>query len=564
MKRRACAVLVLSLLPAVSRAQETVDLATINRIKREAFQDSKVADLLFQLTDVNGPRLTGSPGFHAAAAWSVKTLKAWGLASARTEPWGTFGRGWWVSRFWARLREPAYASLNGVPQAWSGGTSGPVTALLSSAPLFTTAERKRHDDWDIPTLKDRIARYVSEERGKLRGMVVLINPPPEPEESEPSAAPRYDAAKLEEIALAPDPFPPPSYVYPLPGLPAEEKDRERLLNVVPDEVGEEYFVRWVRTRDALNAFLRDEGVVAVLTSEGRGSGVVFATDAGSWESDAPVPPPVIALPLEEYARLGRLVEKKVPTRVELDVEVHFDDTQPQGTNVLAEIPGGKKKGEVVMLGAHLDSWHGGTGATDNAAGCVIVLEAMRILKTLDLKMDRTVRLALWSGEEQGMFGSRGYVRQHFGDPVTQVTKPEHARLSAYFNVDNGAGRIRGVYLQDNDMVRPIFEAWLEPFKDLGAMTVSIADTGSTDHVSFDGVGLPGFQFIQDPLDHETRTHHSNLDVYDHAKRGDLMQASAILASFVYHAATRRDLIPRKPLPPPLPRSGGTPDNAGPQ
>ena len=556
MKPGACAVLALSLLPAVSRAQETVDLAAIHRIKGEAFKDSKVADLLFHLTDVNGPRLTGSPGFNAAAAWSVKTLQGWGLASARTEAWGTFGRGWWVTRFSAHLREPAYAPLDGVPMAWSGGTGGPVTAPLSAAPLFTAGARRRQEDYDIPTLETRIRRFIAEQRGKLRGTIVLIDPPPEAEEPEGSPASRYDATKLAEIARDPDPFPPPSYVYPLVGLPADEKERDRLLKVIPDEVGEEYYARWIKARDALNAFLRDEGVVAVLSSEAKGpGGVVFATTAGSWETDAPTPPPVVALPPEEYARLGRLVERKVPARVELDVEVHFDDTHPQGTNVLAEVPGGRRKDEVVMLGAHLDSWHGGTGATDNAAGCAIVLEAMRILKSLDLKMDRTVRLALWGGEEQGLFGSRGYVREHFGDPVTKVLKPEHARLSAYFNVDNGAGRIRGVYLQGNDMVRPIFEAWLEPFKDLGAETVSIGDTGDTDHVSFDGVGLPGFQFIQDPLDYETRTHHSNLDVYDHAQPGDLMQASAILASFVYNAATRPGLLPRKPLPPPLPRQG---------
>jgi carboxypeptidase Q len=563
MKPGACAVLVLLLLPGVSRAAETVDLATIHRIKHEAFRNSKVADLLFQLTDVNGPRLTGSPGFKAAAAWSVTTLQSWGVSSARTEAWGTFGRGWWVTRFSAHLLEPAYAPIDGVPMAWSGATGGPVTAPLSAAPLFTAAERKREDDYDIPTLEARIARYVSEQHGKLRGTIVLIDAPPEPEEPEEPPTTRYDATKLAEIARAPDPFPPPSYVYPLAGLPADEKERERLLKVIPDEVSEEYYVRWIKARDALNAFLRDEGVVAVLSSEAKGSGgVVFATTAGSWKAGAPTPPPVVALSPEVYARLSRLVQKKVPARVELDVEVHFDDTHPQGSNVLAEIPGGRKKGEVVMLGAHLDSWHGGTGATDNAAGCAIVLEAMRVLKSLGLKMDRTVRLALWGGEEQGLFGSRGYVREHFGDPVTKVLKPEHARLSAYFNVDNGAGRIRGVYLQGNDMVRPIFEAWLEPFKDLGAMTLSIADTGDTDHVSFDGVGLPGFQFIQDPLDYETRTHHSNLDVYDHAQPGDLMQASAILASFVYNAATRPDLIPRKPLPPPLPRAGQGADRTG--
>ena len=273
---------------------------------------------------------------------------------------------------------------------------------------------------------------------------------------------------------------------------------------------------------------------------------------GSWEPDAPIPPPKVALPPEPYTRLSRLVEKEIVVKVELNVEARFHDDDLDGLNVIAEIPGGKKKDEIVMLGAHLDSWHAGTGATDNAGGCAIVLEAMRILKAADLKMDRTVRLALWGGEEQGLFGSRGYVKEHFADPVTMKLKREHARLSGYFNVDNGTGKIRGIYLQGNDMVRPIFKAWLAPFSDLGATTITIKNTGGTDHLSFDSVGLPGFQFIQDPLDYDTRIHHTNLDVYDHAQPSDMMQASAILASFVYNAATRPEMLPREILPKPLP------------
>jgi len=226
---------------------------------------------------------------------------------------------------------------------------------------------------------------------------------------------------------------------------------------------------------------------------------------------------------------------------------------PEIANVVAEIPGDKRKDEIVMLGAHLDSWHAGTGATDNGAGCAVALEALRILKTLELKMDRTVRIALWSGEEQGLYGSRAYVREHFADPADMTLKPEHAKLAAYFNLDNGSGKIRGIHLQGNDMARPIFEAWFKPFKDLGASTITIRDTGGTDHLSFDQVGLAGFQFIQDPLDYGSRTHHSELDVYDHAEPGDLMQASAIMASFVYNAATRETQLPRKPLPKPLPQ-----------
>jgi Zn-dependent M28 family amino/carboxypeptidase len=262
---------------------------------------------------------------------------------------------------------------------------------------------------------------------------------------------------------------------------------------------------------------------------------------------------------EQWNRLWRLLEKDVPVEVELNLTV-TSVSSPTTANVIAEIPGGAKKEELVMLGAHLDSWHAGTGATDNGAGCAVAIEAVRILEAMHLKLDRTVRLALWSGEEQGLYGSRAYVRDHFADPLTMKVKPEHARLCAYFNLDNGTGKIRGIHLQDNDMARPIFDAWFTPFKDLGADTITIRPTGGTDHLSFDAVGLPGFQFIQDPLDYGTRTHHSELDVYDHAQAGDLMQASAILASFVYNAANRAEMLPRKPLPEPLPpRSEATAD-----
>jgi carboxypeptidase Q len=252
---------------------------------------------------------------------------------------------------------------------------------------------------------------------------------------------------------------------------------------------------------------------------------------------------------EHYNRLVRLVEKKVPTELELDVDARFNDDTPDGYNVVAEIPGHKKRDEVVMLGGHLDSWHAGTGATDNGAGSAVVLEAFRILKTLNLPMDRTVRLALWGGEEQGLFGSRGYVLTHFGDPVTMALKPEHQKLSGYFNLDNGSGKIRGVYLQGNDAVRPMFRRWIAPFADLGASTLTLSNTGGTDHSSFDSVGLPGFQFIQDPIEYWSRTHHSNADVFDRAQAEDLKQASVILAAFAYDAAMADEKLPRKPPPP---------------
>jgi carboxypeptidase Q len=548
------AVLLIALVPASSiAADENVDLATIHRIKDEAFKDSKVMDHLFFLTDVNGPRLTNSPGQRAAADWAVKSLKSWGIESARLEEWGTFGRGWSVSRFTMSLREPTYASLPGVPLAWSSGTKGMVSGGAVFAPLFTAQELERSEQRDPAKLAARIEKYIAENTGKLKGKFVLVTEARDMAPPTEAPAKRLDDKELEGIAEAPVPYVAPQLEWPIASLPDDPKKRQQLLGSAPLEVVSDLWMRVRRTRNRLNAFYRDEGALGVISGDMRGTGgIVFAEAGGFWEAGAPVPPPMISMPPESYDRLCRLVDKKIPVKLELEMEAAFDDTTLDGMNVVAELPGGAKKDEVVMLGAHLDSWHSGTGATDNAAGSAVVLEAMRILKTLGLPMDRTVRLALWTGEEQGILGSRGYVKHHFADPVTMQTLPEHAKLSGYFNVDNGTGKIRGVYLQGNDMMRPIFKAWLAPFEDMGATTISIQNTGGTDHLSFDAVGLPGFQFIQDPLDYSSRTHHSNLDVYDHVQEGDLMQAAAVLASFVYDAATRPEMLPRKPLPKPLP------------
>ena len=548
------AALLIPLLPAAPiAAEENVDLATIHRIKEEAFKDSKVMDSLFYLTDVNGPRLTNSPGQRAAADWAVKTLKDWGMEGARLEAWGTFGRGWSLSRFTMSLREPAYASLPGVPLAWTSGTKGMVSGDVVLAPLFTAQELEQRMERDPTKLAARIQKYAAENKGKLKGKFVLVTQAREL--ALPSDAPssRLDDKDLTEMKQAPEPYVTPRVDWPIVSLPDDPKKAQQLLGAAPFEVAADLWARLRHTRDLLNAFFKEEGALAVLSGDNRGTGgILFAEARGSWETGAPIPPPMISLAPEPYDRLCRLAEKKIPVKVELEMEAKFYDDAPEGMNVVAEIPGGAKKDEVVMLGAHLDSWHSGTGATDNAAGSAVVLEAMRILKTLGLPMDRTVRLALWTGEEQGILGSRGYVKNHFADPVTMQTLPEHAKLAGYFNIDNGTGKIRGVYLQGNDMMRPVFKAWLAPFEDLGATTISIRDTGGTDHLPFDAVGLPGFQFIQDPLDYSSRTHHSNIDVYDHVQAGDLMQASAIVASFVYNAATRPEMLPRKPLPKPLP------------
>jgi hypothetical protein len=493
-------------------AEERVDLSVVHRIRTEAFENSKVMDHMFYLTDVNGPRLTGSSGYRKAADWVVGKAREYGLANPHLEKWGPFGRGWEYTKFSAHMLEPAYSPLIGFPLAWSSGTHGPLTGQPFLAVIQKPADLEKF-------------------KGKLKGRIVMVDPVRDTPLLTNPLAKRYADADLAELEQAPEPGAAPRR------LPGDFRNLEEL--------------RAFRNKRIL--FFKEEGVRAVIfdgaTADG---GTVFASRGGSNDLKVPVPPPMIALTPEHYNRIVRLVEKKIPVKLEIDVEAHIIEENQDSWNVVAEIPGGRKNQELVMIGAHLDSWQGGTGATDNAAGCAVALEVLRILKSLALPMDRTVRLALWGGEEEGLLGSKAYVKQHFADPAKMELKPEHARLSVYFNLDNGTGRIRGVYLQGNDMMRPVFSAWFLPFKDLGASTISIRNTGGTDHLSFDAVGLPGFQFIQDPMEYSTRTHHSNMDVYDHISGSDLMQAAAIMASFVYNAATREEMLPRKPLPKPKP------------
>ena len=511
-------------------AQERVDLPTINRIKNEAFQNSHVMENAFYLTDVYGPRLTGSPGLQAAAEWAVRRLNEWGLSGARLEKWGPFGRGWYCTRFSAQMKEPQYAPLIGFARPWSSGTNGALTGDPVLAPIYTEADLEKY-------------------KGKLKDKIVLLE---EARPSEPFTAVlmrRFGDDELAAEALAPDPSPKSPFFSPIPAprehLPYPGFDPNKPFD-------HEAAQKW---RNKVNKFLHDEGVLLTIipgygTTDG---GTVFATAAGSRELKDDIPPPAVALTREHYDRIARLIEKKIPVTLQFDIENHMETEAKDSFTVTAEIPGTDKKDEVVMLGSHLDSWTGGTGATDNAAGCAVTLEAVRILKSLKLPMSRTVRIALWTGEEQGLLGSKAYVKEHFADPENMVLKPEHTRLSGYFNLDNGTGKIRGVYLQENDMMRPVFEAWLAPFRDLGATTVTIRKTGGTDHLSFDAVGLPGFQFIQDPIEYGTRSHHSNMDLYDRLQQPDLMQAAAIMASVVYHAATRSEMLPRKELPKPEPK-----------
>jgi len=527
----ACLV-VLSWLPM--QAQERVDLGAIHKIREEALQNSKVMDHVFQLTDVYGPRLTNSPGFFAAADWVVKQLKEWGI-EARQEKWGPFGRGWTYTHFSANLIAPQYAPLIGFPLAYSPGTNGTVTGEAMVANIAADSDFDRY-------------------RGKLKGKIVFMGVGRELPMITTSQGQRYTDDELVRISLAAEA----GGRGGAPGTAALAADGNGGRGGRGGRGGPGGPNGPQQFQNRLNQFLTDEGVaVVVRLGSGQSSGgTVFGQAAGSRDPKDAVPPPTVALTPEHYNRVLRLLDAKIPVKLEFEIQAKFLDDRNDSVNVIGEIPGGRKRDEVVMIGAHLDSWHGATGATDNAAGCAVMIEALRILKTLNLPMDRTVRMALWSGEEQGILGSRAYVVEHFADRLDMKLKPEHAKLAGYFNVDNGSGKIRGVYLQGNDAMRPIFEAWFKPFQDLGAGTISIRNTTGTDHLSFDNVGLPGFQFIQDGLEYNSRTHHSNMDVYDRIQRADLSQMAAIVASFVYNAATRDEMLPRKPLPKPQPAQNG--------
>ena len=519
-------------------AADTVDLSVVHKIKQEAFENSQVMDHMFYLTDVNGPRLTGSPGYEKAANWVVRKMKDIGAENAHLEKWGPFGKGWTYDRFAMHMIEPAYSPIAGYPMAWSQGTNGATTAEPMIAVL--TAQSTDEDK----------AKF----KGKMKGKMILLDAPRDVRLHLTADGRRYNDGDLAEQAMSLDTSPVAPGGFPTAGAPAAAQ-RARAAGGAP--FNRELIAE--RRRKFLQ-FLIDEGVAAIITNGYKGDGgTVFASSAGGREEKDVLPPPYIAITPEHYNRIYRLVEKKIPVKLELEVKAQQIEDKKDSWNVIAEIPGGRKKDEIVMIGAHLDSWHGGTGATDNAAGSSVMIEVMRILKTLNLKMDRTVRLALWSGEEQGLLGSKAYAKEHFADPATMKPTTEHSRIAGYYNLDNGSGKIRGIYLQGNDMARPVFEEYLKPFADLGAKTITIRNTGGTDHLSFNEVGLPGFQFIQDPLEYSSRNHHSNYDVYDYIQKGDLMQASAIIASFVYNTANRDEMLPRKPLPKPVRPRGQQPE-----
>jgi hypothetical protein len=544
MRRRLAFALALTLGVAplgANSPEEPVDLVMMTRIRDEGFTNSKVMETLAQLTDVLGPRLTGSPNMKKANDWTREQLESWGLANAHLEPWGPFGRGWSFDRVAVHLVAPAAAPLIAYPKAWTPGTEGPVRGKVVKVKLEAEAD-------------------LEKQKGQLAGKIVLLGEPRELPAPDKALFRRYTDQELDEIerfaipsGRRPGPQASPSPEPPGPPGPEGPPDREG-------------FLRRNRFQRTLREFLSAEKVVATIEASARDGGVVRVGGGGSREKGENPGVTGLVMAAEHYNRIARLLARKMEVELEVDVRARFHDDDPMGYDTIAEIPGVDRRGEVVMLGAHLDSWHAGTGATDNAAGSAVVMEAVRILKALDVKPKRTIRVGLWTGEEQGLLGSRAYVREHFAsrpEPTPEerslpsslrrergplTIKPEHAKLSAYFNLDNGTGKIRGVYAQQNAAAVPIFRAWLEPFADLGATRVSMRNTGGTDHLSFDGVGLPGFQFIQEPADYGTRTHHTHMDVYDRMQREDMIQASVIMAAFVYNAATRGAMFPRKPLP----------------
>ena len=526
-------------------AGDSPDLEAVSRIKHEAEQNSQVMEHLFQLVEVYGPRITNSKGFYDSAEWARRQLEEWGLENAALEEWGPFGHGWSREYFSAHLHSPGYEQLIGVPLGWSPSTEGKLTGQ----PVLVPLERDGRPHRDEQAIDEFIAKW----KGKLSGAMVMIADLKKVRPQSRAPLSRHSSSDLQAMAKARPASPPIDYLDPDLQVPEDPADRRAFFAKAPRWFFEQRAKERRRIQSKLNEFLVSEGVRLVIHPASRGDGgTIFPPRSGNYHVDHAAPPPSIALTPEHYNRIYRLVDKGIGAEIEVEVRTTFYKDSVNSVNVIAEIPGRSKPDEVVMLGGHLDSTAAALGATDNGSGCAVMMEAVRILKVLDLPMDRTVRIALWGGEEQGLLGSEAYVKHHFADPGTMQLSDEHAKFSAYFNVDNGTGKIRGIYLQGNDRVRSTFSQWLGPFRDMGASTVSIRNSGGTDHLSFDAVGLPGFSFIQDWIEYDTRTHHSNMDAYDRAQAGDLIQASMIVASFVYHAATREELLPRKPLPKPEP------------
>jgi len=544
-------------------AGEKINYEDINKIKAEGMQRSQVMDTMSYLTDVYGPRLTGSPNIEKAGQWAVAKMKEWGLTNVSMEPWANrrgFDRGWSNDKFYLAAVAPQSFPIVGTPTAWTPGTNGLVRG---EAVVFTAANA------------EELAAY----KGKLKGKWVLMGLAPDVAAWWAAPAHRYTAEELDAMELAT----PPALEFGVtppgggrggrggPGAPAGGRGGPG-QNRTPEEIAAAAFPQ-VR-----NDFIKAEGALGVFSTAPRGHGV-YTIGGARANTDPATILPAITITAEHYGRIARMIARNVPVTIEADIKNTYYDNPPM-FNVVGEIAGTDKADEIVMLGGHFDSWHASTGATDNGAGTGAMMEAMRILKASGVKLRRTVRIGLWPGEEQGLNGSAEYVAMHFavcppppppppgaapaagrggggggrGCAAGLQIKPDHAKFAGYFNIDNGTGVLRGVYLQQNDAAAPIFREWMEPFRSMGMTTVTVRNTGGTDHQSFDAVGLPGWQFIQDPVEYDTMTHHTNLDSYERLQPNDMMKNSVIAASFAYLAANRDDKMPRKPMP--VPNAGG--------
>jgi hypothetical protein len=558
--------------PAPAAERDRPDEVVNAFLREQGLDHSQVMDHLSSICDVYGPRLTGSPNLHRAQAWAVQAFTGFGLVNAHLEDWGPFGRGWRLDHFAMEVTGENPWPVLAWPKAWSPGTNGVVEA---EAVL--------------------VADLTPEQLGALdlAGKFVLIDSPRQVNEPFEARGKRDDAEALLELADGRTKPRPASTATPAvwpaaaPAAPAPAANRDGAAAAAraPDaeaEAAREGF----RKRTQMMLTIQAKHPLALLDRGSKGDyGTIFVQQASTptlepkpgedaraargrgprpWSADVKDVLPQCTLAVEHYNRIARLLEKKLPVRLAMRIDATFLDDSPMEHNVVAELPGTDPLlgSQLVMLGAHYDSWHAATGATDNGAGSAVVMEAMRLLAKLANEKGkaprRTIRAALWSGEEQGLLGSKAFVEQHFGK-VDQL-KDEHAKLSGYFNLDNGTGRIRGIYLQGNEACTPIFRSWFKPFHDLDAATITLNNTGGTDHQSFDALGLPGFQFIQDPISYDTQTHHSNMDNWDHAIAEDLRQAATILASFVWHAAQRDEMLPRKPMPAPRPDRPDRPQN----
>lgn len=489
--------------------------ATLDQIVSEGMNNSQVMRFAWYLTDVSGPRLTVSSGMRRAQEWIINDLKKAGFSNVRKEAWGTFGRGWDQEKCYIAMTAPYYSPLIGQPKAFTAGTRGSISGEVVLVNAADSAE------------------FVEKYKGKLKGKIVMQNVNDTLEPSMSPDANRYTDEQLKAMADA----------KPATGGGGRNFSRNDMAA---------RFQRMIASRRVGQLMSAEEPALIIDRSSLSTDGTVFLSGGGSYDEKQPVPIASVMLSTDDYLRMQRLISNGIPVKIDAEVKTKIITDDLQGYNIIAEIPGSDPllKNEIVMIGAHLDSWTGATGATDNAAGSAVMLEVMRIIKALDEKPKRTIRLALWSGEEQGLLGSRAWVKANVADPADMKLLPLHEKISAYYNLDNGTGKIRGVYTQQNELVVPLFSEWLKPFHQHGATTVTLNNTGGTDHLAFDAVGVPGFQFIQDELEYNTRTHHTNMDNYDHLVAKDLQQAATVISAFVMNTAQMQDKMPRKALPAP--------------